>query len=219
MAPDFSLSGKSTAMADIKEKIVPAQQQGGKKDIEHSVTAIDDDDARKLFFIARNRLLDVNRWNEVADGLSARFLVTDSTGREVNRTAEKNDLFKIKLPAPGPSEGEGADWVRVEAIEEKSDTAGPYESVAMRVRPAPNPEKGENVAHFFNDKATSSFIVERRGTTVTASVLGRNEVPNTETDNVVDKVRNAVVGATAIAGLSNIQWGNLVKGLIAMEKK
>jgi hypothetical protein len=205
-------------MADVKEKIVPPQNEGGKKDIIHKVTAIDHDDARKLFFIARNRLLNVNSWQKVADGISATFKLTDSDGNELNRTAEKNDYFKIDLPGPGTAEGSGYDWVHIEAIEEKSDSTGPYESIAIRVRPSASPEKGENVAHFFKDTATSTFIVERNGKEVSASVLGRNEIPNTSTTNVIDKVRNAVVGTTAIAGLANIQWSNLVKGLIAMEK-
>lgn len=205
-------------MADVKEKIVPPQYRGGKKDITHSVTAADDDDARKLFFLARNRLLDVNSWQQIAEGMSSSFILSDSRGNKVNRTAEKDDYFKIDLPGPGNREGEGYDWVYIEAIEEKSDSTGPYESIAMRVRPAENPTRGENVAHFFTDAATSTFLVERRGREVTAAVLGRNEVPNTGTDDVVDKVRNAVVGTTAIAGLSNVQWKNLVKGLIAIEK-
>jgi hypothetical protein len=205
-------------MADVKEKIVPPQHEGGKKDIEHKVTAIDDDDARKLFFIARNRLLDVNRWHELADGPSARFTLTDAKANDLHRTAEKNDYFKIDLPGPGTIEGEGFDWVFIEEVDDRSDSTGPSERIAMRVRPSEHPEKGENVAHFFSDHATSTFMVERNGREVTASVLGRNEVPNTATNKVIDKVRNAVVGTTAIAGLSNIQWKNLVKGLIAMDK-
>jgi hypothetical protein len=207
-------------MPDIKEKIIPSQKDGGKKDIEHSVTAVDNDDARKLFVIARNRLLDVNNWDKVSGVLSAKFHLTDASGLEVDRTAEKDDYFKIGLPAPGPADGRGFDWVKIEAIEEKSDTSGPYESIGIRVRPASDPtQNGENVAHFFNSDATSTFLVERHEKEVTASVFGRNEKPNTkETDKVVDKIRNAVVGAGAIAGLSNIQWKSLITGLIAMEK-
>jgi hypothetical protein len=207
-------------MPDIKEKIIPSQKDGGKKDIEHSVTAVDNDDARKLFVIARNRLLDVNNWDKVSGVLSAKFHLTDSSGSEVDRTAEQDDYFKIGLPAPGPADGRGFDWVKIEAIEEKSDTSGPYESIGIRVRPASDPtQNGENVAHFFNSDATSTFLVERHEKKVTASVFGRNEKPNTkETDKVVDKIRNAVVGAGAIAGLSNIQWKSLITGLIAMQK-
>src|SRR5688572_31065879 len=205
-------------MADVKEKIIPPQHEGGKKDIDHSVTAADIDDARKLFFIARNRLLQVNEWDKLAGVASAKFILTDSDGNEVHRTAEKGDYFKIDLPGPGSVEGKGFDWVYIEAIEDKSDSTGPYESIGMRVRPSGNPkEKGENVAHFFEDTATSSFVVERHEKEVTAAVFGRNEVPNTSTTKLTDKIRNAVVGITAIAGFSNVQWKNLVKGLIAME--
>src|SRR4051812_44528668 len=122
-------------MPDIKEKIVPQHHEGGKKDIEHKITAVDENDARKLFFIARNRLMDVNRWDEVAGALSAKFILTDNKGNEVHRTAEVNDHFKISLPAPGPTESNGFDWVKIEAIEDKSDSTGPSESVAIRVRP------------------------------------------------------------------------------------
>lgn len=208
-------------MRDIKEKIIPPQREGGKKDIQHSVTAGDDDDARKLFVMARNRLLDVNHWSEISSSVSAKFYLTDSQGNEVDRTLEQDDHFKIALPAPGPAEGNGFDWVRVEAIEDKSDSTGPYESIGVRVRPASDPTKKteENVAHFFDSDATSTFLVERNGRTVTASVFGRNEKPNTsDTTNIIDKVRNAVIGAGAIAGLSNIQWKSLVTGLIAVEK-
>jgi len=205
-------------MADVKEKIVPPQYEGGQKDITHKFTATDDDDARKLFFLARNRLLDINNWHKVAAGISGRFTLTDQTGRELRRTAEKNDYFKIDVPGPGSIEGGGYDWAFIEAIEEKSDSTGPYESIALRARPSENPTKGENVAHFFKDDATSSFIVERKGRELSASVIGRNEMPNTSTSNVIDKVRNAIVGSSAIAGLAKIQWKSLVKGLLSTEK-
>ncbi|MBT1705114.1 hypothetical protein [Chryseosolibacter indicus] len=205
-------------MQDIKEKIVPQQHEGGKKDITHTVVAIDEDAARKLFVIARNRLYDVNRWHELCGPASATFSITDGNGDQVNRTAEKGDYFQIDLPAPGPTEGKGHDWVYIEAIEDQSDSTGPYESAAIRVRPTQNPkEKGDNVAHFFENEATSTFVVERKGLEVTAAVFGRNEKPNTSTDNIIDKVRNAIVGVTAIFGLSNAQWNSLVKGLIEQE--
>lgn len=202
-------------MDTTKEKIVPPQAQGAKKDIEYTVTAFDENDARKLFVIGRNRLMSINNWHLYAKPISATFKLTDQEGKEVNRTAEKDDLFKIDLPAPGSAEGKGFDWVRIEAIEDESNAEGQYEFVAIRVRPVPNPEKeGQNVAHFFTDTSTSSFVIERHGNQVTAAVYGRNEIPNTETSNVVDKIRNAVVGITAILGFSNIQWSNLVKGFI-----
>ena len=87
----------------------------------------------------------------------------------------------------------------------------------MRVRPAPNPHKNagdKEAAHFFKDEATSNFLIERKGTMVSAAVYGRNEKLNLTTEKLSDKVRNAVVGTTAVMGLSIIQWKKLVKGLI-----
>lgn len=200
---------------DINTPIVPPQEQGAKKDIDHTIDTADENDARKLFMIGRNRLVGINNWHEYAGSLSATFRLTDPQGNEVDRTAEKGDYVRITLPAPGPAEGSGHDWVRIEEIEDQSDPNGADELMAIRVRPSPSPqEKGENVAHFFKDQSTSSFVLERHRNKVTAAVYGRNEVPNTETSNLIDKVRNAIVGATAIAGLSNVQWKNLVKGII-----
>ena len=195
--------------------IVPPQREGTKKDIEHSVTTQDVNDARKLFDIARKRLMDINHWQEWSGQPTSTFRLTDQKGNEVNRTAEQGDYFKIDLPGPGSAEGEGYDWVHVEAIEELSDPNGNKEFTAIRVRPSSHPKKkGENVAHFFKEDSTSSFVVMREGTEVKAAVFGRNEIPNTTASQVVDKVRNAVVGVTAILGFSNFQWKNLVRGLL-----
>lgn len=163
--------------------------------------------------IARNRLVDVNHWRDYASGISADFQLTDRHGAEVNRTAEAGDYFKIRI-RPTPSDG--FDWVHVEAVEDKSDSNAQTEQMAIRVRPAPDPTtKGENISHFFSDSATSSFVVERNGKRVLAAVYGRNEIPNTDADGLAAKVRNAVVGVGALLGFAEIQWKNLVKGLLA----
>jgi hypothetical protein len=197
------------------EEIVPPQQEGSQKDIDHIVEAADENDARKLFMIARNRLVNVNHWREYAGPLSATFRLTDANGHEVDRTAENGDHLKIDLPAPGPAGGGGFDWVRIEAIEDRSNADGRDEYIAIRVRPTSDPQKKtDGIAHFFTDEATSSFVLERNGSKVKAAVFGRNESPNTQTSNVIDKVRNAVVGTTAIAGFASVQWKNLIKGFI-----
>jgi hypothetical protein len=200
------------------EHIVPPQHEGTKKDIEHTIKAADENDAKTLFMIGRNRLMSVNHWHEYAQPITATFRLSDEQGKELKRTAEVGDYFKIDVPAPGPTESNGIDWVRIEAIEDRSDPNGNDELIAIRVRPAPDPTSAnDDVAHFFKDSATSSFVIERHGRTVSAGVYGRNEKPNTETNNIIDKVRNAIVGTTAILGFSNVQWKNLAKGLIETE--
>lgn len=204
-------------MATAEDEIVPDQQQGAQKDIIHKVQAIDQNDARRLFLAARNRLVDVNHWNEYS--ALGHFQLVDGDGNDAFRTAEIGDYFRIDIKAPGPVAGNGYDWVKIEAIADHSDVEGFEEYMAMRVRPARNPldEKKEDTAHFFSDESTSTFLVKREGTVVTASVFGRNEIPNTDTSNLIDKLRNQVVAASAIAGLSNIQWRSLVVGLLPVE--
>ncbi|MEO5599924.1 MAG: hypothetical protein ABIR06_03255 [Cyclobacteriaceae bacterium] len=198
------------------EEVIPPQEAGAKKDVEEVKVNDDRNDAVSLFNIARTRMMDINHWDQLCGKASATFTLTDSNGSEINRTAEKGDYFKIDLPAPGSAEGKGYDWVFIEEIIESNHPDGAYESIVIQVRPTANPQdKGENVAHFFNEESTSSFVLERQDKTVKAAVYGRNEIPNTATSHVVDKVRNAVVAITAILGFSNLQWRSLVKGLLS----
>jgi hypothetical protein len=202
------------------EKGIPKQQKGNQLDTEYRVEANSADQASQLFQKAAGRLLDVNRWDKLSGPLSATFRLTDHEGKEISRPPHSGDYFKINIPAPGPSSGEGYDWVRIEAVEDKRDASADHESITMRVRPAPSPENNDtSTAHFFKDDATSSFVVERRGNMVTAEVHGRNEVPNTTAEKAVDKMRNALVGLGAIAGFSAPQWKSLVKGLVEGEEE
>jgi len=197
----------------IEDKI-PNQHTGAKTDNFASVSFSTVDEAKQMYNIAKSRLLNVNEWNRIAAGISATFTLTDQSGNQVNAIPEKGNYFQIDLPAPGTITGDGFDWVQVESVEETNDNNN-EEVIAIRVRPASNPAKtNEDVAHFFTDEATSSFIVSRKGKTVTAEVHGRNEKANTEAESIIDKTRNALVAAGAKAGISSIQWKNLVNGLI-----
>jgi hypothetical protein len=169
--------------------------------------------------MAANRLLDVNVWDQICGPLSAKFRLTDPSGNKITGPAKPGDHFMINIPGPGPSAGEGYDWVEVEALDDKRNPSGNDESIAIRVRPTASPlNRDSDTAHFFSEDATSSFRVVREGTKVRAEVHGRNEVPNTDVDKTVDKVRNAVVGTGAAAGMSSPQWNSLVNGLLDPSK-
>jgi hypothetical protein len=205
--------------ANENDKMIPQQRVGSKLDTAHEVTAQDEAEARALFSMATERLLDVNIWDKICGALSAKFVLTGKNGEPVTREARPGDHFRIDIPGPGPSAGDGFDWVEVEALDDKRNPNGEHESVTIRVRPSGSPDNNApDTAHFFKDTATSSFRVERVGKTVRAEVHGRNEVPNTDAENASDKVRNAVVGTGATVGLSSPQWNSLVKGLLDTSK-
>lgn len=203
-------------MSNIDDELVPQQETGTETNTEETVTLRDEKEAQALFERAKERLLNVNTWEELCGTGSANFVLTDPAGQEVNRLAQPRDHFKIDIPGPGPVTGEGYDWVQIEQIEELHEPERNADCVLVRVRPATNPKGGaDDVAHFFSEEATSNFMVRREGNTVTAAVYGRNELPNTKAESAVDKARNTMVALSAMAGISKLQWKQLVKGLIA----
>lgn len=201
------------------EKTIPDHHDGVDVNVEDSVSFATVEEAKGFFSVVKGRLMDVNHWKEWAGALSASFHLTGEKGQEINMPPRQGAYFKINIPAPGIVTGEGYDWVRIEEVKEEADSECEY--VAIRVRPAPSPvNEKEDVAHFYTDEATSNFIARRDGTKVTAGVYGRNEKPNVkEADSLLDKIRNAVVGASGVSGFSKLQWKALVSGLLERDSK
>jgi hypothetical protein len=200
-------------MSRRNDEIVPKHESGIETNTETSVTFNSVEEAKSFYQKAKQRLLYVNEWHNIAGALSAGFQLTDEKGNEVNRIVQKEDHFKIDVPGPGSLTGDGYDWVQVEAIEEKEDKN--QQNIALLVRPATNPGNDrKDVAHFFSDEATSCFMVKRENDTVTAGVYGRNEKPNTAAETLVDKARNTAIATGAITGFAKLQWKSLVNGLV-----
>jgi hypothetical protein len=199
-----------------QEQNIPVQREGGKTDVSESIKLDSGFAAKQFFKLACQRLKDVNKWHEVCGSEATTFALIDSDGKAAFRDAQEGDYFKINIPGPGNSVGDGFDWVRVEEVSLKSTEE--EEVFFIRVRPTDPPVKDDKeVAHFFKDQATSTFMVRRKDSTVSAEVHGRNEKPNVDTSQVKDKVRNAVVGTASLLGFSLPQWKMLVKGLVKLE--
>lgn len=196
--------------------IVPENVAGKAVDLEESANEKTPEDAVNTFNRACARLLNPPIWHELAGALSATFELKNAEGQGVERLAETGDFLRIDVPGPGPSAGDGFDWVKLEAIEENTipDAAA---SFAIRLRASSPPQEGKAItAHFFDETATSTFVVQRRENTVTVSYHGRNEVPNTD-GKLSDKIRNTLVATGAAIGLSELHWKSLLQGLLAKE--
>src|SRR5690606_2562534 len=104
-------------------------------------------------------------------------------------------------------------WVRVEKIvDDKSDD---NKLCSVTLRPTSNPKNGDKeTAHFFKRLATSTLQVKCEDCKIIAEYHGRNELINTETDDLTDKIRNALVGLGAKLGLSYSQWKSLIEGMV-----
>ena len=199
-----------------KTNLIPEQKSGAESDTAEEVTLNSVEEAIAHFKIVKNRLLNVSEWHSVSGKASADFTLTDYHGNAVNRLAREGDFFKIKISAPQNETGEGFDWVQIKSIEESS-TSENSELLAIKVKPASNPTNSDpETAHFFNDEASSTFLVKREYKTITAEVHGRNEKPNTDA-SLSDSIRNVFVALGAMLGFSKVQWKSLVLGLIKTE--
>ena len=203
----------TSAMSEEETNAIPENDHGIKTDTESSVDLDTEEEAKAHFQIVKERLLNIRNWRNISIGSPTDFRLTDRDGTEVHRPAQEGDYFNIDIPGPGSDSGEGLDWVQIIEIEHKAEANS--EHLAIKVQPRPHPAKVEkNVSHFFDEEASSTFMVRREGLKVSASVHGRNEQPNTETENITDKIRNAVVAVGAMLGFSKAQWKSLVEGLV-----
>src|SRR5882757_7879850 len=200
------------------ERLLPPQVRGKATLTTTQVTAGKEADARFIFERATHRLLDVNEWTDHCGALSAGFQLTDDEGEPLKGRAAVGDYVRIDIPGPATDEGRGYDWVKIEKIDQPAvpDSGGIF---LLQVRPCPNPQlkDAKVTAHFLEDSATSTFVIAWEDKKVSATVYGRNEVPNTAHPGTADKVRNAVIGSLGAIGLSKIQWKALVEGLLQKE--
>ncbi|ADY51821.1 hypothetical protein Pedsa_1253 [Pseudopedobacter saltans DSM 12145] len=195
-----------------KEK-VPGQYVGSETNAVEAIELPSEEEARDFFQIVRERFLNVNQWYEIAQLPMSTFKLTNYLGKEVNRPVMEGDFFRIDIPGPGTEAGEGYDWVKIEELSEESSEN--EELLTLKARPSANPQNADSdTAHFYTEEAVSIFQIKRVGNKISAEEHGRNEVPNRKTDNIIDNVRNSIVGWAAKAGFSYPQWKSLMKGFV-----
>ncbi len=197
------------------QELVPRQETGRQTDFTHEHRFEILQEAHRAFQTAAGRLLSVNNWHVYAGAGSAKFTLCNNQGKEVEVMAEEGFFFSIDLPGPGPDAGDGLEWVMIENLVSEGSAHTAEEYVLMTVRPVPDPRKsGAEIAHFYKDISTSTFIVRRDGLMLSAGAHGRNETPNNEDVDLHDKIRNTAIALMARVGLSGTQWQKLVNGLI-----
>jgi hypothetical protein len=198
------------------DKNIPPQVDGRHTDFTDSVALPNASAAHEKFNSAKAKMLDVSNWHNYSGFGSAGFGLCNDKGILLHRLAQTGDHFYVNLPAtPGPDAGDGLEWVVIEQIIEEGNAESLEESITMIVRPTTDPrnDSGE-IAHFFSDASTSTFIVARYDTKVSAEVHGRNEKPNNQDVDLHDTVRNTILALSARIGLSGMQWQKLVNGLL-----
>ena len=197
------------------KKKIPRQLQGERKDIRQTRQAANKMEAAGMFTSAVSRLMDINKWSKYAGILSAEFQLADDNGRPVQGNAKEGLFIRIDIIGPGTKAGEGYDWVRIEEIVYKEDIYMDSAYQLIRVRPSADPGNPKGVAHFFGSSATSTFIVSREKLWLSVEIHGRNEKTSRD-GTLTDKLRNEIVSLASVAGLSDMQWKSLAKGILGL---
>ena len=216
----FALKDLKTSILNLKSmkqsdflNIIPEQYTGNELVTEVSHSLKNKEEANIFYKIARERLLDVNNWHSIAGFISGKFQLTNDQGENLGRYVNKGDYFKIDIPGPGSTEGEGYDWVFVEELKERDTEI--MQSTGFRVRPSSNPLNDKvETAHFYSDEGTSTFIIIRTNNIVMVQIIDSNLKPNEDIGSVTDRLRNMAVGVGALGLFSKIQWKNLADGII-----
>lgn len=185
---------------DVKHKTYSSQQ-----------TFADEPSAQEAFIRSKAKLFNVNDWS----GLSlftANFSLHNQTGHPATRRQPQvGDYINIELPGPMPG-----NWVQVVhvAIEDRS--------AEFTVRPSKNPQptegNGEEVEHFFQSQARSTFRVRVDGCTLTACEIGRNEAINNQDAQSGDRALvNTLIAEAGFLFYQHIQWKTLTDYLVHVE--
>lgn len=191
---------------------LPVQTTGKQVDLDYAVRADSPTAASAIFKKAKSLLLQPHLWQSLAGAATAGFAL--GTPNATSLLLKEGDFVNIDIPGPGGKLGGGLDWTQVKAINENV-LPGTSESWGITLAASNNPETGSaDTAHFFEQISTSSFLLQRTADEVKISYHGRNEVPNRHTGSTLDNIRNTLVAAGAAAGLSEVQWTALIKGVL-----
>jgi hypothetical protein len=194
-------------------EIVPAQHSGQSSFTHSYLKCRNSSHAKECYRIAAERLMNVNRWHEYAGKVTATFQLFDETGNAINRPVEKNDYLCINIPGPDNPDADGSDWVQV--LQTGEIATEEQQLTYMTVKACNNPlTSTTGPTHFFDQPATSTFVIFRKQLTIMAAVFGRNEHANQKSPNIFTRIRNWFIYIGAQLGLANLQWKALTHGLL-----
>ena len=188
---------------------IPEQHTGAHSDTSSCKRYFDEREAAQSLPFIKDKLLNINQWETYAGKALAEFTLYGANKMPTNSVPVEGDYIRIKIPGPGNPSGDGYDWVRIKNIIHEAD------QLTITVQPCSSPLNDQaDVAHFFKESASSTFLVKRIGAEIFAEVHGRNEEANLADVSLGAKARNMLVAAGGMMGFSKIQWKNLTDGLL-----
>lgn len=192
---------------------VPVQYEGSFHDTETQKNIIVKERLDSRFKILKERFYSINNWNDYSGNDFADFNLYNSVGNYIDRHPRVGDFIRIEIPGPGNVGSKGYDWVRIDEV--TSTTDDEKERHLINCRPSASP-KGDpkRIEHFYSDRATSTFVIEKGIDYIKVGVYGRNEMPNKNNVGILSTIRNFLVTIGGFLKLTKIEWKTLVGGML-----
>lgn len=178
--------------------------------MEHSLTISDIEDAKDLFLLAKDRLLDVNDWNSLFPEKGYHIQLTNSKGEKLHRDARVDDLISIKAANNNGNTSEMC--VRIGKIQYDFYPDVRSESISMLLEMAYSPS-GDGIEHA--DKKVETLLIKREYGKLTAYCNSGNELPGPD-DESPSKPVNADTDLHPVLCIPTNQLQQMLAGLIAM---
>lgn len=148
--------------------------------MEYSINIPDFDDAKEMFLLAKERLLDVNDWNSLFNNTNYSISLTDNKGQKLHRDARVDDL--IQISAANDIGNTSETWIRITAIQYDFFPDIRSESISLLLEISFSPS---GVGVDPTQQSVETILIKREGFVVTAHCNAGNELPgsNAETPN------------------------------------
>ena len=198
-------------------EVVPKQMSGQASFTYSRITCRNNYHVKDSYRIAAERLCNVNRWQTYAGQSTASFQLFDETGNSIYRPVQKGDYLRIDIPGPDNPDTDGGDWVQVMEVGERSGNEQALTFITVKTTTNPLVHT-VGPSHFFDQPATSTFVIYRKQLTLMAAVFGRNEHSNLKSPKLFTRIRNWFVYIGAQLGLANVQWKALTHGLLNVKE-
>ncbi|MGK7388875.1 MAG: hypothetical protein ACNS60_00925 [Candidatus Cyclobacteriaceae bacterium M2_1C_046] len=178
----------------------------GKDKLYKSTNAYEtEQEAKEAFNKSVEKLFDVETWSDLP-GATSKFELYNAEGkRKKGEHPSVGDHLRILIPGPMPE-----NWVEVINIEKKEN------EVYFTVSPDYDPQdKTRYIEHFFKDKATSTFKVERESREIRGYEIGKSEDINNKGLEAGDrKILNTITAETGWVIFQKLQWRKLTEYLV-----
>lgn len=166
---------------------IPKQVVGKSLDFSQELFYSNESLAHEKYRTVMNRLLEVNHWKKMAEGLSADFKIVNEQNEIQKRKVRINDYIRLDIPGPGLPSSHGYDWVKVIILDEYDSDIQHKTFIALQPCSDPN-NSTDDIAHFFKKMASTNIIIKQEGNKVTIQYAGRNEVINLDNKQKLDRL-------------------------------